>query len=105
MSRQDEREAGGAAAGIERALDRQRRLGRIGPQDIRPVLEGLAAPDRVTVENRIAGTSSTRMEGSRFGVSVGATACVTGAVDGARVWTSVGGRHPETGCMEPPPVR
>jgi hypothetical protein len=41
---------------------------------------------------------------SGFGVYVGDTGCVHGAVTEKRIWIDVTGHYPETGCVTPPPA-
>ncbi|WP_130437090.1 hypothetical protein [Streptomyces sp. BK239] len=101
MSPEDESRAGQTAVDVERALNELRRRGGIGPAEVRSTLARHAAPFSVTVAGLVPGTGDEAVEGSSFGVWVGKTACVTGAVTEDRVWTEVNGHHPETGCLPP----
>ncbi|MEU4144832.1 hypothetical protein [Streptomyces parvulus] len=50
------------------------------------------------------GGGADRAAGSSYGVWIGGSARITGAVTEERVWVEVDGLHPETGCMSPPPA-
>ncbi|MFG2811785.1 hypothetical protein [Streptomyces sp. NPDC048410] len=101
MSATDEREALDKAKALRPVLEAQRKRGRVAPRDLRPVLEKLGA-GRVTIAERAAATSAAAAKGSTFGVFVGRTACLTGAVTEERVYLQVDGPFPDTGCLEPP---
>ncbi|MFJ9741408.1 hypothetical protein [Streptomyces sp. NPDC101166] len=101
MDPQDESRAGKTAVDVGRALGELRRRGSIDPAEVLPVLTREAAPFRVTVAHLSVGTGAKAVEGSAYGVWIGDTACVTGAVTEDRVWTAVDGHHPESGCMPP----
>ncbi|WP_159398262.1 hypothetical protein [Streptomyces aureocirculatus] len=101
MSPQDEKRAGRKAAEVERALNELRRRGRISPAEVRPVLAKLAAPGHLSVEDLLIGTGADKIPGSSYGIWVGRTACVTGAVSEDRVWADANGHYPETGCLSP----
>ncbi|RDD90566.1 hypothetical protein DVZ84_04250 [Streptomyces parvulus] len=51
------------------------------------------------------GSGADGAAGSSYGVWIGGSACITGAVTEERVWGEVDGRYPETGCMSPPAAR
>lgn len=104
MSPQDETQARRTAGHIEQALEELRRNGRISPSQVRPVLERLAAPAQVSVEQLLIGTSMERAKGSTYGIWIGRTSCVTGVVSGSQTWANVNGHYPETGCMPPAPT-
>ncbi|MER5466093.1 hypothetical protein ABT010_36720 [Streptomyces sp. NPDC002668] len=89
------------ATEVERALDELRRRGTISPAEVRPVLARLAAPARLSVGALLIGTGADKAEGSTYGIWIGETACVTGAVSKERVWADANGHYPETGCMPP----
>ncbi|MFF3459769.1 hypothetical protein ACFYXH_36835 [Streptomyces sp. NPDC002730] len=101
MSLQDEKRAGQKATEVGRALDDLRRRGRISPAEVRPALAQLAAPAHLSVEALVIGTGMDKAEGSTYGIWIGKTACVTGAVSKDRVWADANGHYPETGCMPP----
>ncbi|MFH8991097.1 hypothetical protein [Streptomyces sp. NPDC017940] len=101
MSLEDGKRAGRKAAEVERALDELRRSGRISPAEVRPVLAKLAAPAHFSVEDLLVGTGADKVPGSSYGIWIGRTACVTGAVSADRVWADTNGHYPETGCMSP----
>lgn len=73
--------------------------GTFAPDQLGPALERLAAPNRVTVT-----PLRTDARSSGFGVYVGDTGCVHGAVTEKRIWIDVTGHYPETGCVTPPPA-
>ncbi|KAF2780518.1 hypothetical protein STPH1_5188 [Streptomyces sp. OM5714] len=102
MARKDKGAAIAMAEDVKAALKAQQQRGQISPEQLLPVLEGIAVPWRVEVRNRTAGASGTASaEGSVFGVYVGESACVSGAVSSSRTWVDVNGHYPETGCIEP----
>ncbi|MFF3327002.1 hypothetical protein [Streptomyces sp. NPDC002889] len=101
MSPQDEKRAGQKATEVQRALDELRRRGRISPAEVRPVLAQLAAPAHLSVEELLIGPGMDKAEGSTYGIWIGETACVTGAVSKDRVWAHANGHYPETGCLPP----
>ncbi|MEV5612831.1 hypothetical protein [Streptomyces sp. NPDC052225] len=102
MTPRDEQAATHLARDVRRVLETQREQGRISPAEVRRVLEDLVAPARLDVGNRRTGTApAVQADGSTFGVFVDSTACVNGAVSERRVWVSVTGHYPETGCVEP----
>ncbi|MFG3160688.1 hypothetical protein ACGFY8_12505 [Streptomyces sp. NPDC048232] len=104
MSPGDEGRARRLAAEVESALGELSRHGRTAPADVRTTLTRLAAPDRVTVDVLIRGSGAGRAAGSSYGVGIGETACITGAVTEDRVWVEVNGPYPETGCLPPAPA-
>ncbi|MEU6394364.1 hypothetical protein [Streptomyces sp. NPDC046939] len=104
MSFRDRQEAERRARSIQHALRVQQERGQITPEEVRPVLERLARPGRLVLSGRMVGTALTPAEGSDFGIFVGDTACVTGAVSTTRIWIDVNGHYPETGCTAPPPT-
>ncbi|MFI1395244.1 hypothetical protein [Streptomyces sp. NPDC020681] len=101
MSPQDEQSARQTATEVGRSLEELRRLGRISPSEVRPVLAQLAAPARFSVQKRLVGTGTDKAEVSTYGIWIGESACVTGAVSKDRVWADVNGHYPETGCLPP----
>jgi hypothetical protein len=101
-SPRDEKPARQLATEVQRALDELRRRGEISPAEVRPVLAELAAPAHLSVGELLIGTAMDKVEGSTYGIWIGRTACVTGAVSKDRVWADVNGHYPETGCMPPP---
>ncbi|MFF4185414.1 hypothetical protein ACFYZ9_19670 [Streptomyces sp. NPDC001691] len=102
MTPQDESAARQKAAAVEHALNELRIRGTINPADVRPVLTRIADPSRLSVGDLLIGTALTKTEGSDYGIWIGDTACVTGAVTKDRVWAEVNGHYPETGCVAPP---
>ncbi|WP_394437714.1 hypothetical protein [Streptomyces sp. SGAir0957] len=104
MSSRDRQEAERKARSIQHALQVQQQRGQITPEEIRPVLERLARPGRLDLSGRTVGTAQSPADGSDFGIFVGETACVTGAVSTTRIWIDVNGHYPETGCTAPPPT-
>jgi hypothetical protein len=103
ISSADRQAAARLAKDIERALERTRDQRQVTPAQVRPVLEDLVGARRLDVSDRTIGLEPKRQtDGSFFGVFVGDTACVNGAVSSNRVWVNVSGHYPETGCLEPP---
>ncbi|MGW3866901.1 hypothetical protein ACWEDZ_36355 [Streptomyces sp. NPDC005047] len=100
----DEGRARRLAAEVEPVLGELSRHGRTDPADVRTTLTRLAAPYRVTVEVLSRGSGAGRAAGSSYGVWIGETACITGAVTEDRVWVEVDGHYPETGCLPPAPA-
>jgi hypothetical protein len=102
MTRADEQAATSKAKDVRSALEEQQKRGSVSPADVQPALEAIAAPGRVDVTNRTTATSATvSADGSTFGIYVGESACITGAVSRTRMWINVNGHYPETGCIEP----
>ncbi|MFE1953268.1 hypothetical protein ACFW9D_22700 [Streptomyces sp. NPDC059524] len=105
VATRDRAEAKHLAQEIQRVLETERERGRISPAEVRPALDALVAPRRLDVGILMVGTAPTVQEdGSEFGVFVGDTACVNGAVSKERVWVEISGHYPETGCMIPSPA-
>ncbi|GHC45633.1 hypothetical protein GCM10010308_75930 [Streptomyces vinaceusdrappus] len=105
MAREDQQAATARTQEVKAALRTQQQRGRISPELLLPVLEDIALPWRVEVSNRTTGTAATTpTDGSVFGIYVGETACISGAVSSSRIWVNVNGHFPETGCIEPPPA-
>lgn len=104
MSPQDEKRARHKTRQVERALDELRRDGRVGPAEVRPVLAKLSAPAHLSVEKLLVGAGADTTRGSAYGIWIGRTACVTGAVTKDRVWAHANGHYPETGCTPPAPT-
>ncbi|GHJ04640.1 hypothetical protein TPA0906_65050 [Streptomyces olivaceus] len=103
VAREDRQVAAGKVRDVKVALKAQQQRGQISPRQLLPVLEGIAAPWRVEVRSRTTGTSGTvPADGSVFGLYIGDSACVSGAVSSSRIWVDVNGHYPETGCIEPP---
>ncbi|MER6624631.1 hypothetical protein [Streptomyces sp. NPDC000931] len=103
MAREDQQVATAEAQEVKAALKAQQQRGQISPEHLLPVLEDISAPWRVEVGNRTTGTAATvPADGSVFGIYVGESACVSGAVSSSRIWVNVNGVFPETGCIEPP---
>ncbi|MER5562683.1 hypothetical protein CG740_20575 [Streptomyces sp. CB01201] len=102
MTPEDESTARQKATAVEHALTGLRMRGTINPADVRPVLTRIAGPSHLTVGDLLIGTALTKTEGSDYGIWIGDTACVTGAVTKDRVWVEVNGHYPETGCVAPP---
>jgi hypothetical protein len=71
---------------------------------VREALAPLAAPDRLEVAERVTSGDENPVRGSVYGIWIGRTACVTGAVTAERVWSDVNGHFPETGCLPPAPA-
>ncbi|MFE1117818.1 hypothetical protein [Streptomyces rochei] len=105
MAREDRQVATARTQEVKAALKTQQQRGRISPGYLLPVLEDIAGPWRVEVSNRTTGTTATvPADGSVFGIYVGESACISGAVSSSRIWVNVNGHFPETGCIEPPPA-
>lgn len=103
MAREDQQAATGKTQEVKAALKTQQQRGRISPEHLLPVLEDIAVPWRVEVSNRASGTATTvPADVSVFGIYVGQSACISGAVSSSRIWVDVNGHFPETGCIEPP---
>ncbi|MEU6114301.1 hypothetical protein ABZ840_07105 [Streptomyces sp. NPDC047117] len=103
MSPQDEKRAGQKAAEVKRALEDLRRRGKISPAEVQPVLAELAASDPLSVTG-LRSLWSDKARGSSYGIWIGKTACVTGAVSKDRVWADANGHYLESGCLPPPPT-
>lgn len=102
MAREDQQVATAKAREVKATLKAQQQRGQIAPEYLLPALEDIAGSWRVEVSNRTTGTSGTvPADGSVFGIYVGASACVSGAVSNARIWVKVNGVFPETGCIRP----
>ncbi|GAA2570942.1 MULTISPECIES: hypothetical protein [Streptomyces] len=103
MTREDKQVATVKAEAVKAALKAQRQRGQTSPDQLLSVLESIAAPGRVEVADRTTGTSGTApADGSVFGLYIGESACVSGAVSNSRIWVDVNGHYPETGCIAPP---
>ncbi|MET9357000.1 hypothetical protein ABZY14_29040 [Streptomyces sp. NPDC006617] len=103
MAREDQQTATAKTQEVRAALEAQQQRGQTSPKQLLPVLEDIAAPWRVEVGNRTTGTTATTpADGSVFGIYVGKSACISGAVSRSRIWVNVNGHYPETGCTEPP---
>ncbi|MEV0599881.1 hypothetical protein AB0I82_11375 [Streptomyces sp. NPDC050315] len=92
MKSQDEKRARQKTTEVKRALDDLRRRGKISPSEVQPVLARLAAPTRLSV-TELNSTGTDKTEGSTYGIWIGDTACVTGAVSTDRVWVDVNGHY------------
>ncbi|POM25046.1 hypothetical protein BTM25_36880 [Actinomadura rubteroloni] len=101
MSDADARAARRAVARVRPVLERLRRDGRIAPGDVRTALLGLFPAADVTVGRAQQRSAPTPPPGAEYGVRIGTTGCVTGAVGVARVWADANGLYPETGCLPP----
>ncbi|MEU9094259.1 hypothetical protein ACIOEW_19475 [Streptomyces sp. NPDC087901] len=97
----DERRAHEKAEEIRSALQDLRRQNRIEPAQVRPVLARLASSAHLAVEKRPGRSGQDPARGSVYGIWIGKSACLTGAVTQERVWTEVNGHFPETGCLPP----
>ncbi|MFI9025318.1 hypothetical protein [Streptomyces sp. NPDC053560] len=106
MSPQDEKRAGQKAAEVKRVLEDLRRQGRISPAEVQPVLAELSASDPLSVTGLRSLSPDTvdKVRGSSYGIWIGKTACVTGAVSKDRVWAKANGHYLESGCLPPPPT-
>ncbi|MFE3184244.1 hypothetical protein ACFXKR_25740 [Streptomyces violascens] len=102
MTPEDESAARQKATAVKHALNELRMRGTISPADVGPVLTRIAGPSHLSVGDLLIGTAMTKTEGSDYGIWIGDTACVTGAVTKGRVWAEVNGHYPETGCVAPP---
>ncbi|WP_030607844.1 hypothetical protein [Streptomyces sclerotialus] len=103
MSAQDEKRARQKATEVKSALEDLRRRGEIDPSEVRPVIARLAG----SASHSVTGISSLRAEkvdGSSYGIWIGDTACVTGAVNKDRVWADANGFYPESRCLPPAPT-
>ncbi|MFE0101569.1 hypothetical protein [Streptomyces sp. NPDC059009] len=101
---EDAKKAVQKRAEVERALDKLRRRGTVAPADVRRALTDLAGRARVSVDDARSADGAQQAEGSEYGIWIGATACVTGAMYKDRVRAYVNGRYPATGCLPPGPV-
>ncbi|MGH4030335.1 hypothetical protein ACQB60_15500 [Actinomycetota bacterium Odt1-20B] len=101
---QDAKKAVRKRAEVEHALDGLRRRGTVAPADVRRALTDLAGRARVSVADARSADGAQKAEGSEYGIRIGATACVTGAVHKDRVRAYVNGLYPTTGCLPPAPV-
>ncbi|GGN74158.1 hypothetical protein GCM10011579_052960 [Streptomyces albiflavescens] len=106
MTPADEAAAKEKAEKIKPVLEKLRKQGRISPQDVRPALAGLgfrAADMRVQDPwSRWNVDHSEKVPGTFYGIWVGKTACISGAVSKDTVWVEVNGPYPETACIVPP---
>ncbi|WP_143660427.1 hypothetical protein [Streptomyces sp. JHA26] len=103
MARADQQAATVKTQEVKAALKTQQQRGGISPEHLLPVLEGIAVLWRVEASNRTTGKAATTpADGSVFGIYVGESACISGAVSSSRIWVNVNGHFPETGCIEPP---
>ncbi|MFD8685705.1 hypothetical protein [Streptomyces sp. NPDC059651] len=100
----DEERAHEKAEEIRSALEKLRRQNRIQPEQVRPALARLASPARLAVEPWSTHSGQESARGSVYGIWIGTSACVTGAITRERVWTDVNGHFPETGCLPPAPT-
>ncbi|MFI6646940.1 hypothetical protein ACIBI8_04820 [Streptomyces sp. NPDC050529] len=100
----DEQRAHEKAEEIRSALEDLRRQNRIQPAQVRPVLARLASPAHLAVEKWSSHSGQNPTRGSVYGIWIGKSACLTGAVTQERVWTEVNGHFPETGCLPPSPT-
>ncbi|MGW6221391.1 hypothetical protein ACWF8U_16085 [Streptomyces olivaceus] len=102
MAREDQQTATAKAQEVKAALEAQQQRGQISSKQLLPILKDIAAPWRVEVGNRTTGTApTTPADGSVFGIYVGESACISGAVSSSRIWVNINGHYPETGCIEP----
>ncbi|MFE1958456.1 hypothetical protein [Streptomyces sp. NPDC059479] len=100
----DEKQAREKAKEITRALEKLRRDHRTRPAQVRSVLTRLTSPAHLAVAEWPAEGDGNPAQGSMYGIWIGRTACISGAVTPERVWTEVNGHFPETGCLPPAPV-
>lgn len=100
----DEKRAREKAKEITRALEELRRNDQTQPAQVRPVLTRLASPAHLAVAEWPARGEENPAQGSTYGIWIGKTACITGAVSPERVRTDVNGHFPETGCLPPAPA-
>ncbi|MFF1921193.1 hypothetical protein ACFVW8_11550 [Streptomyces sp. NPDC058221] len=100
----DEERARRKAEEVRHALEDLRRQHRTRPGQVREALEPLAAAAHLEVTERPTPGNGNPAEGSMYGIWIGRTACVTGAVTPDRIWSDVGGHAPETGCLPPAPT-
>ncbi|MGW3656387.1 hypothetical protein ACWD6R_12055 [Streptomyces sp. NPDC005151] len=104
MGPEDEKKARQKAVEVEHVLSELRLDGKISPEEVGPALERLAGSSHVAVGDLLVGVGTKKAEGSDFGIWIGTSACVTGAVSKDRVWATANGHYPETGCMTPAPA-
>lgn len=97
----DEKQAREKVEDITQALEDLRRQHRTRPAQVREALAPLAAPAHLEVTERPTSGDESPAQGSMYGIWIGRTACVTGAVTAERVWSDVNGHFPETGCLPP----
>ncbi|MFE7112047.1 hypothetical protein ACFU98_31105 [Streptomyces sp. NPDC057575] len=97
----DEKQAREKAKDITQALEDLCRQHRTRPAQVREALAPLAAPAHPEVTERPTSGDENSAQGSMYGIWIGRTACVTGAVIAERVWSDVNGHFPETGCLPP----
>ncbi|MCX5161091.1 hypothetical protein OOK39_17660 [Streptomyces sp. NBC_00264] len=100
----DEKRAREKVKDITQALEDLRRQHRTRPAQVREALAPLTAPARLEVTERTTSGDQSPVRGSVYGIWIGRTACVTGAVTAERVWSDVNGHFPETGCLPPAPA-
>ncbi|MFC8879807.1 hypothetical protein [Streptomyces ardesiacus] len=98
----DEKRAREKVKDITQALEDLRRHHRTRPAQVREALAPLAAPAHLEVMAEwLTSGDESPAQGSMYGIWIGRTACVTGAVTAERVWSDVNGHFPETGCLPP----
>ncbi|WP_406172406.1 hypothetical protein [Streptomyces sp. NBC_00996] len=106
MTPADEAAAKEQAEKVKPVLEKLRKQGRISPKDVRPALAGLgfrASDLRVQDPwSRWNVDHSEKVPGTFYGIWVGKTACISGAVSEDSVWVEVNGPYPETACIVPP---
>lgn len=102
ISPEDEAAAKRIASVVKPRLEQLRERGRISPGEVRPVLEQAAAGHHVEAGVLLVGAANRKTDGTDYGIWVGRTGCVTGAVNRERVWAHVNGRYIEHGCLTPP---
>ncbi|MET9294758.1 hypothetical protein [Streptomyces sp. NPDC003077] len=102
MTPEDGAAAQRIADALKPRLEQFRARGKISPEEIRPVLEQAAGGYRVVAGDLLVGAANKKVRGTDYGIWVGKTGCVTGAVNRDRVWAEVNGRYPEHGCLTPP---
>ncbi|WP_443069283.1 sulfatase-like hydrolase/transferase [Streptomyces sp. NBC_01362] len=83
---------------VTQALEDLRRQHRTRPAQVREALAPLAAPAHLEVTERPTSGDESPAQGSMYGIWIGRTTCLTGAVTAERVWSDVNGHFPETGC-------
>ncbi|MFI8992859.1 hypothetical protein [Streptomyces sp. NPDC053542] len=103
MSPQDEKRAKQKATEVNQALEDLRRRGKVEPAEVRPVIARLAGSAHFSVRE-LSSLRADKTEGSSYGIWIGDTACVTGAVNKDRVWADVNGHYPESRCLPPAPT-
>ncbi|WP_385625626.1 hypothetical protein PXH67_43840 (plasmid) [Streptomyces sp. P8-A8] len=97
----DEKQAREKVKDITQPLEDLRRQHRTRPAQVREALAPLAAPAHLEVTERPTSGDESPAQGSMYGIWIGRTACLTGAVSAERVWSDVNGHFPETGCQPP----